>query len=289
MNKGSSALRNVALLKHACEFGIIVGWNLLTGFPGDSDEWYSETAEWLPLLHHLQPPASFHGITLQRFSVYMDEPFRYGLEPVPYNSYESLYPLPRSTLRDLAYYFRDASWPEFYPEVNRETPGVLRLRAAVESWRDAFWSPSPPQMTVQELDTETLGIVDTRPCAVSREITLHGLPAHIYRHADDPVDIATLSVRLAARGIHASSRALSDAITELVAARLALRHSKRVLSLAALKACSRPLGSSPKRDAADLAFRHYLSEIARLVFSQPQPKKGKLHADKSPPPGGVQR
>jgi ribosomal peptide maturation radical SAM protein 1 len=265
MNKGSSVLQNVALLKHAREFGMIVGWHLLTGFPGDSDDWYGETAAWLPLVHHLQPPASLHGITLQRFSVYLEEPPRHGLEPVPYNSYDVVYPLPPSTLRELAYHFRDASWPEFYPEVNRETPGVRRLMAAVEAWRYACWGPSPPQMTVRELDAETLGFVDTRPCAVSREVTLRGLPAHVYRLADDPVDQATLSVRLAARGIRASSAALRDAVAEIVAVRLALHRSNRVLSLATPEPCSRPLVSLPGRDAAEEAFRRYLSEIARQI------------------------
>jgi magnesium-protoporphyrin IX monomethyl ester (oxidative) cyclase len=263
MNKGSSVLQNVALLKHAREFGMTVGWHLLTGFPGDSDDWYGETAAWLPLVHHLQPPASLHGITLQRFSVYMKEPPRYGLEPVPYNSYDVIYPLPSSTVRELAYHFRDASWPEYYPEVNRETPGVRRLMAAVEAWRCACWNPSPPQVTVRELDAETLMVVDTRPCAVSREVTLRGLPAQVYRLADEPVDQATLSVRLAARGIRASSAALRDAVAEIVAARLALHHSNRVLSLATPEPCPRPLVSLPSRDTAEEAFRRYLSDISR--------------------------
>ena len=70
-----------------------VGWHLLTGFPGDSDEWYDEMAAWLPLVHHLQPPTSLHGITLQRFSEFMKEPARHGLQPMPYNSYDFVYPL----------------------------------------------------------------------------------------------------------------------------------------------------------------------------------------------------
>jgi ribosomal peptide maturation radical SAM protein 1 len=263
MNKGSSVLQNVALLKHAREFGMIVAWNLLTGFPGDSDDWYGETAGWLPLLHHLQPPASLHGITLQRFSVYMEEPSRYGLKPVPYNSYDAVYPLPTSTINDLAYHFRDTSWPEFYPEVNRETPGVRRLMAAVEAWRDASWSPSPPQLTFREFDAETLKFVDTRSCSVSHEVTLRGLPAHVYSLSADPIDLSTLSVQLAATGIHVSSAALHDAIEEIVAARLSLHRSNRLLSLASPEASLRPLKSLPNRHAAGEAFHRYLSDIAR--------------------------
>jgi ribosomal peptide maturation radical SAM protein 1 len=265
MNKGSSVLQNVALLKHAREFGLSVGWNLLTGFPGASDDWYSEMASWLPSLHHLQPPASLHGITLQRFSNYLAEPLRHGLQPLPYNSYDVVYPLPPSVILELAYYFRDASWPEFYPEMNRETPGVRCLMSAVEAWRSASWGPSPPQLTVRELDAETLGFMDTRSCAVSREVTLRGLPTHVYRLADDPIAQTTLPARLAARGIRASSAALQEAVAEIVGARLALHRSSQVLSLATPEACPQPLVSMPGRDGAEVAFRRYLSEITRQL------------------------
>jgi hypothetical protein len=103
--------------------------------------------------------------------------------------------------------------------------------------------------------------VDTRPYAVSREVTLHGLPAHAYRLADDPVDEATLSSQLAARGICASPAALSEAVVQIVAAGLALRRSSRLLSLAIPEPGPRPLPSLPGRDAAEEAFRRYLSGI----------------------------
>jgi ribosomal peptide maturation radical SAM protein 1 len=264
MNKGSSVLQNVSLLKHASEFGITVGWNMLTGFPGDSDEWYSKVAEWLPLLHHLQPPTSLHGITLQRFSKYMKEPTRYGLEPVPYNSYEFIYPFPSTIIREFAYYFREASWPEFYPEMNREMNGVRSLIAAANEWKNAFWSSVPPQLTYKKVDHETLSFMDTRSCAISREITLCNLPAHIYRLADDPVDHKTLHRRLAEQGIHIFPETLGNAVEEIVAARLALNRDGVVLSLAATEeTICNPRRSFPEREAAEMAFGRYLSEISR--------------------------
>jgi magnesium-protoporphyrin IX monomethyl ester (oxidative) cyclase len=262
MNKGSSVLHNVALLKHAREFGLIVGWHLLTGFPGDSDEWYEEMAAWLPFLHHLQPPASVHGITLERFSAYLDGPLHYGLQPVPYNTYNAVYPLPPTTIRELAYHFRDASWPEFYPEVNRETAGVRRLIAAVEVWSHAFWNSAPARLTAKELDNNSVEIVDTRSCAVSCEVALRGLHAHVYRLAEDPIDMLTLCARLAARGLHPSSSELQGVVEELAAARLALHRSNRVLSLATPEPV-RPNVSLPGSEAADRAFREYLLRITR--------------------------
>jgi magnesium-protoporphyrin IX monomethyl ester (oxidative) cyclase len=263
MNKGVSVLENITFLKHAREFGITVGWNLLTGFPKDSDAWYRETADWIPLLHHLQPPVSLHGISLQRFSEYMRAPARHGLNPLPYNSYDFVYCTPPSVIRELAYYFRDASWPEFYPEMNRGGPGTSRLMSAVEIWRKAFWSSSRPRLTARQLDEQTLKIVDTRACATSDEIILENLSAKIYTLADEPVDHLTLSGRVSELGEKTSMRAIRDAVVELIDARLAMSRAGNVLSLATFESSSDHGMSSIGNHKAETAFRRYLAEIAR--------------------------
>ncbi len=265
INKGSTVLQNIALLKHAAEFGIIVGWNLLTGFPGDSDDWYSKTASLLPLLYHLQPPKSLHGITLQRFSAYMTNPDRYGLNPVPYNNYEVIYPLPTSTISQLAYYFRDESWPEFYPEMNRETDGIRCLIVASEEWRRAYLSPSPPQLTVKEHDAETLVFMDTRSCAVSHNIILQGLSAHVYRLAEDPIEIDTIPDQLSVQGIQTSSVLLHNALTELIDQCLAIRISNRLLSLAIPERYTNRSATAAGKDISEDAFHRYLTTLAKHV------------------------
>ena len=67
MRKGSTKLLNIRLLKWARYHGIRVAWNLLTGFPGETDEDYREQAELLPLLHHLHPPDGCSRLWLERF------------------------------------------------------------------------------------------------------------------------------------------------------------------------------------------------------------------------------
>ena len=261
MDKGTDVLQNVALLKHALEFGLTVGWHLLTGFPGELDEWYGEMAAWLPQVHHLQPPASVHGITLQRFSAYLREPVRYGLNPVPYNSYGAIYPLPPETIREIAYYFRDASWPEYYPEMNRDTLGVRTLRSAVQAWTEALGGSCPAALVVRELEAGALGFVDTRDCAVSREGILRELSAHVYREICDPIEEAALPDRLARRGIAASPAAVREAVAEIVGLRLALQRSGRLLALAT-PALALQLPSAPDPVAAETAFHRYLGGLA---------------------------
>lgn len=260
MDKGTDVLQNVALLKHAREFGLVVGWHLLTGFPGDADEWYVQMADWLPVVHHLQPPASVHGITLQRFSAYLREPARYGLNPVPYDSYGAIYPLPPETIREIAYYFRDASWPQVFPEMNRDTPGVRTLRAAVQAWAEAGGGACPAALEVREWDAGALGFADTRACAVAREGILRDLSARVYRELGDPLEEAALPDRLARKGIAASPAAVREAVTEIVGLRLALQRSGRLLALAT-PAPVNLLPPAPDRDAAEAAFLRYLAGL----------------------------
>ena len=56
LEKGNSTLMNLQLLKWCRELDIDVSWNLLSGIPGESDDWYAKMADWLPAIFHLQPP-----------------------------------------------------------------------------------------------------------------------------------------------------------------------------------------------------------------------------------------
>lgn len=56
MRKGVTPLLNVRFLRSAEELGITASWNLLTGFPGETDPDYDDMIGQLPQLHHLQPP-----------------------------------------------------------------------------------------------------------------------------------------------------------------------------------------------------------------------------------------
>ena len=68
MRKGVRAGQNINLLRWAQYYGITVSWNILWGFPGESEEDYAEQAALLPDLIHLQPPMSAGRIWMERFS-----------------------------------------------------------------------------------------------------------------------------------------------------------------------------------------------------------------------------
>ena len=56
MHKGSTALRNVRLLKWCKADGLSSAWNLLFGFPGETHDDYKALVELVPSLTHLRPP-----------------------------------------------------------------------------------------------------------------------------------------------------------------------------------------------------------------------------------------
>lgn len=74
MRKGTTALRNIQLLKWCRQYGIEVDWNLLYGFPGETREDYDRMMELLPAIRFLPPPGACGPLRLDRFSLYFADP-----------------------------------------------------------------------------------------------------------------------------------------------------------------------------------------------------------------------
>ena len=106
MRKGTTGLRNIQLLKWAKEYNVTAEWNLLYGFPGETEADYDEILQMLPALKFLNPPCAVGPIRLDRFSPYFDSPEEFGLvnlRPMP--SYNYLYPFKKETLKRIVYYY----------------------------------------------------------------------------------------------------------------------------------------------------------------------------------------
>jgi ribosomal peptide maturation radical SAM protein 1 len=68
MDKGSSAIQCVQLLRWCAELDIRPSYNILFGFPGELAEHYRSQLELLPLLEHLEPPEMVGPIVVHRYS-----------------------------------------------------------------------------------------------------------------------------------------------------------------------------------------------------------------------------
>jgi ribosomal peptide maturation radical SAM protein 1 len=155
MRKGITMLRNVRLLKWAHYYGMFVGWNLLTGFPGETAEDYREQVQLLPLLRHLPPPQGTGPLWLERFSpYYFDRSF-----PVrnvrPLDVYRFVYPEGGPRLDQIAYFFHYEMDDIIADENHQE------LRELVRQWQEA-WKKNPRPTLIYQRAPDWIQIVDRR-------------------------------------------------------------------------------------------------------------------------------
>ena len=230
IGKGNSALMNVQLLKWTSEFGIDVAWNMLCGIPGESDSWYSEMAKWLPSIFHLQPPSGVVRVRYDRFSPYHVRPLDFGLVLEPSRAYEYVYPLPKESLRRLAYSFEDNGQRGHIHRGLQDQPGQKKLQEVVRQWND-IWHTSRPVLCVHD-EGQRLQIVDTRPCANQRSWTAGELEAEVYRLCDSAQTPAALLKQLSMRrGMEVSMQEIEPAIETLCRARVLLPLNGKLLSI----------------------------------------------------------
>ncbi|MFB9246840.1 RiPP maturation radical SAM C-methyltransferase [Sphaerisporangium melleum] len=176
MRKGSTKLINVRLLKWAAYFGISVEWHILCGFPGETDRDYTEQAELVPLIQHLQPPASQIGIWLERFSPYFMDP-SFAIEQVrPQASYKYVYP-PELDHSRIAYFF-DFAASDVASAASHDV-----LQSAITGWRERWANGDRPVLFYQRLPGEVT-IIDTRS-ARPRKAVLPGWQGDAYEACGD--------------------------------------------------------------------------------------------------------
>ncbi|GAA4518302.1 RiPP maturation radical SAM C-methyltransferase [Nonomuraea ferruginea] len=132
MRKGTTALRNIQLLKWCAEFGVTARWNLLFGFPGETAEDYASMLPLLDACDFLQPPDGMDAIRLDRFSPFHQDPERFGMTGVrPMEVYRCLYPFPDEALRRIAYYF-DFDYADGMRPLDHAGPVMKRVRRWIE-------------------------------------------------------------------------------------------------------------------------------------------------------------
>jgi hypothetical protein len=128
MDKGVSAIQNVALLKHGYLNEIVIHYNFLYGIPGETVEQYQEMRLGIPRLYHLTPPVSRSEAIVTRFAPLHADPGRFGssiTKPVHHRCYDVLFSseMLSSTglsLDDYGYYF------ERYLEFDEELIGLYQ-------------------------------------------------------------------------------------------------------------------------------------------------------------------
>jgi ribosomal peptide maturation radical SAM protein 1 len=175
MRKGSSRLLNIRLLKWAKYYGIDVSWNLLMGFPGESDEDYLEQLELMPALVHLQPPSGCQRIWLERYSPYFEDSTFGFSEVTPRSCYRHIYPDSLDHAK-IAYFF-DYTAPGTCSEHVR-----ARVASGIKEWKKRCREGNP-SLVYQRLPGR-LVIIDRRTAEPKRAV-LSGWRADAYEACGD--------------------------------------------------------------------------------------------------------
>lgn len=231
MRKGTSTVINIQLLKWCRELGIRVSWSILTGFPGEQDLWLEQMRDLLPVLHHLQPPSGLMAIQYHRFSPYHANAEEFGLALEAASAYSHLYPVPASTLNQLAYSFEDRRERQQGLHGYYRSPAAMPLRAGVDRWRELFRRAFAPLLCQQELPDGRLLVVDTRHCRTAAKHHLEGLGKQVLLCCDPFVPRRQLSRVLRGRGVSATDHEIEAVVARLIADRLLVDSHGSLLSL----------------------------------------------------------
>jgi len=225
IDKGTTALKNVQLLKWCREYGIIVYWNLLYGIPGETRADYDEIARIIEAIWFLDPPTGGAvQLRLDRFSPYHARPDRYGLVNVRASeSYRHLYTAAGDDLDRLAYYFDfDYTDCRAYPGEYAEDAVTL-----VRKWEE---DTERGDLRQRVLPDGCLELLDTRPGATRSRRVLASWHAATYLECDRVLTLERLQAQHFLAGI--SERELTGFLDELIADKLMVRNGDQVLSLA---------------------------------------------------------
>jgi len=223
MRKGVTAAQNVNTLRWAAYYGMDVSWNILWGFPGETEEDYAEQARLLPHLRHLQPPGTAARVWLERFSPLFTDGAAFPLRSrLPELSYRYVYP-EAVDLDRVAYMFE-------YDPVEALPPAAYQeLGDAVAAWSGAWAEEARPTLTYWSAPG-LLQIYDERIAGQAGTYAFSGAAAEVYLACSErPATAAGVRRRLGGRLPEAAVR---EAFAEFARRGLMFLDGDRALALA---------------------------------------------------------
>ena len=185
LDKGTTAIQNIQLLKLCAEAGVSVAWGVLYGVPGETRAQFDEQVSLFPALVHLQPPGGTHRIRADRFSPYFDRPDQHGVTVQPLPAYAFLGGGRAASVLETAYHFEmkflgsDASWRE---------AAEAKLSAACSTWKENHAGTSLIEATLSD---GSIAIVDRR-WGSEKETVLNVAQSAVYRELRTIKSVASL-------------------------------------------------------------------------------------------------
>ena len=173
MDKGGRPLQNILCMKWAMYYGIEVNWNILIGFPGETNEDYSQQIELVKQLSHLPPPECVGDLWLERFSPYYTRPEEYGVTITgPGEAYPYVYDSENIDLFKIAYDFEFTTKNEIEPSLKKE------LTEIVQNWKARHQSDDLPYLFFTK-SMNFVTVYDDRSIGNPNKNRFEGAPASI--------------------------------------------------------------------------------------------------------------
>jgi ribosomal peptide maturation radical SAM protein 1 len=224
MRKGVTGIKNLRLMKWAAYYGIGVSWNLLVGFPGETQADYDQQLRLMKLLSHLPPPSGAFRISLQRFSPNFTQSAAMGFDDVrPLESYGYIYPKQIDTRR-IAYFF------EYDAKSTLPEAAFIPIRDEIARWQQQWRGKVKPRLTYTIKDGG-LSILDARRPQAPKAYKFDGLAAEIYEFCTD-TDRSLDNIRTHIRGGTTNDDAVKSLLDRFVAQGLMYEEGGAFLSLA---------------------------------------------------------
>jgi ribosomal peptide maturation radical SAM protein 1 len=226
IDKGTTALQNIRVIKWCAELGIQAFYNVIYGFPGEPEAEYARMADLVTALSHLEAPNGTVPLRLDRFSPYHRDPDRYGIEIVgPRMSRKYAFNLDDDALAEIEYFFtfryRDGRDPGQY---------AANFVDACAAWR-RHWRADFGALAHRECENG-LQIFDRRRGCDAAMYELASMEAQIYLGADGGVTAAALWQNLP--GSAREQIMVTDVVRfldQLVDLKLVYREGKKYLAL----------------------------------------------------------
>jgi magnesium-protoporphyrin IX monomethyl ester (oxidative) cyclase len=244
MNKGSTMLQNIQVIKWAQQYGMFIIYTIMHSFPNEKNKWFRELSHILPLLVHLQPPRGMTKLRFDRFSDYYLNPSNYGLDLSALEIYSHIYPYGQSTINNFAYFFEDKKEyrmrkkPILQHLFGKSKGNFNRVKNIVTGWMNSYYSANPVKLNYEFSENNIL-INDTRPVSFANNYVLNELEGEIFLLCDEVQSIEEINNKL---GSKYKITEIDNSILSLINKKIVLKHETMLLTLAV----EAPLPSLPE-------------------------------------------
>ena len=231
MNKGVTRLMNLSFMKAALENDQYISWNIIYGFPGETEDDYREQIAMMPYIEHYTPPISCALMLYARDNEYTTNPEKYSLKLQPSYLYTYFCPDDKAYIDDVAIYY----------DADTVLPENLQLLAVEMHDRAVEWAKKSKKnrkriiysrLDMAEMGDDRLLVIDTRTCAPIRAQLLLGVERDVYLACREPIRGDKLFSSLQDRY---TLQQIRFAVQTLMVKKLLLRDWDYLFALAAMR------------------------------------------------------